>query len=194
MRIEPKIGIDIDGVIADSDVALRQAILDSYGVHIPPCGERSYTPKVEGVPYEDVLRTINNRIADDEILPFDGTIEAMNILHEAIREPITLITARPEYIRDHTLDWLKTHFPDVRFDVIFSEDKLGPSRERNINVFIEDRFKTANDLANYMQGVYLVNRPWNENREVHWKVIRVDSFQDAIRRYLGIVKKKYHLE
>ena len=45
---------------------------------------------------------------------------------------------------------------------------------------MEDRLKTANDLAANGVGMLLVNRPWNTGRDTHPGVVRIDSLLEII--------------
>ena len=100
---------------------------------------------------------------------------------------INFLTARDISTRDNTLEWLKKNLPeDIEYKVFFEKNKLRffQNNKKFNPVIVEDRLKTVIDLSDNGFFCYLVNRPWNRNRDTCSNIERVKSLGEAIERYL----------
>lgn len=183
------IAFDIDGVIANTESAIRTEILKQTGHDIGDSLSQFDFPVPEyskAEIYNMIQMGIENYT--DSIKPYDGAIDAVNKIYYSRDKtrPITFITSRPESIlKDETHDWLNKYFPTMRYKVIFASDKRKYILDNETSVFVEDRLKNANDISPIVTAVYLVNRSWNIGRDHAWNVIRVDSVEEAVDKFIG---------
>ena len=189
-----KIAFDIDGVLADSEVTIRKHILKETGYDLRSDTIRKFNFTVPGSTVEETYWLIQDGVKyyTDEIQPHSGAVDSICKVYEFHKRqrPITFITARPEkYLGKETMIWLKKQFPNMWFNLHFAEDKI--KSVDGFECIVEDRLKNANDLAKYLSVVYLVNQPWNEDRETEWNVIRVNSVSEAVDKYIGSKQPDY---
>ena len=182
-----KIAFDIDGVIANSESAIRSEFLDRTGHDITHLW-KTFNFEVPGYNWVEVYDMIQDSILyrSDEITPHDDAISALYSIYEHYNKkyPITFITARPEFLQPVTKDWMKKYMGNIWHDIIYTSDKCKYLKEHNFEIFVEDRLKTANGLSKDMSAIFLVNRPWNEGRDHAWNVIRVNSVNEAVERFI----------
>lgn len=161
----PKIGIDIDGVLADFSGAWNKQ-------------------------YDDTLtnpnnwffdRKINKRFAD---MKSDGTldtfylnIEPLILSKELPFVPDCYITSRP-VSNEITEQWLDKHgFPAVPvYTVETCTSKAQMAKECGIEIFIDDSFENFVDLNKAGIFTYLYSAPWNINYPVGH--MRINSLND----------------
>ena len=100
--------------------------------------------------------------------------------------PITFITARNAKYNFNTRNWLLNNVP---FSFALANKSSGEKTsflvKNHFDIFVEDRLRTANQASETGIRTYLVNRPWNENRPTHCKVIRIDDLEHC---YINEVK------
>jgi len=88
---------------------------------------------------------------------------------------IHYVTSRPPTVRIETHNWLqKNKFPYMD-NVYFTEQKREYAERNNISYFVEDRHKTAVELADVCKAVFLIDQPWNR-RPVPGNVVRVNNW------------------
>jgi len=187
---KPAIGIDIDGVIGDSDKVFRKYIKKYFGINLRRQDVKDfYYEKVLGIP-ENEMKNFWKRIDEEkrwleiEILP--GAKTALEYLKEKYQ--IIIITARPENIRNLTEEWLSKN--QIYYDRLYfinehkGESKLSAILSNSINLkcFIEDRIDFALDFIKAGIKVILFDYPWNRiekniNSEL---LIRVKGWQEAL--------------
>lgn len=100
-------------------------------------------------------------------------------------DPITIVTARPKYLAELTMNWLDRHFPHHCFEVIFAKDqeKIHHLVTHGFSAFVEDRLRNANEIAEKLPIVYLVEQQYNTGRKTHPNVERVYSVWDAAQDF-----------
>lgn len=190
-----KIAFDIDGVVAKSETAICDELLERTGHDLRNLWT-SFDFSVPGYTWPETYDIIQDGILKrtDEIEPHEGAVNAIHTLYEYYekKRPITFVTARPEMLEQVTHEWIKEHIGDIWYEVVFTEDKGKYLKDNKFNIIIEDRLKTANDLSKDLTVIYLINRPWNEGREHAWNIIRVDSVGEAVIKYIGGMETDYH--
>lgn len=162
---QPKIGLDIDGVLAD--------FVSSW------CDEN---PDIITKPNSWYLdRKINERFKkmknDGKLNEFYLNIKPLINPKELPFTPHCYITSRP-VDNNITEKWLdKYDFParpvktvDVR------TSKVNIAKEMNVEIFIDDSFENFVDLNNNDVFTYLYTAPWNEKYDVGH--MRINSLKD----------------
>ena len=187
---KPAIGIDIDGVIGDSDKVFRKYIKKYLGINLRREDVKDfYYEKVLGIP-ENEMKNFWKRIDEEkrwleiEILP--GAKTALKYLKEKYQ--IIIITARPKNIRNLTEEWISKN--QIYYDrLYFIEEHKGESKlsailanSINLKCFIEDRIDFALDFIKEGIKVILFDYPWNriEKNIDSELLIRVKGWQEAL--------------
>jgi len=175
-----KIGIDIDGVLADFTPVINDFYNNKFGTSF----------KIEDYVHFDLEKTWNRtneeavKIIEDffssedfvNLLPIEGSQEAIRFLSK--NHSLIAITARPSYLRDKTESWIKKHFGnsilEVHFNNQYSKSALEISKteiclSKGIEVFIEDTLAISNKLAKSGIKVFLLDYPGNQG-EMHEKL------------------------
>jgi 5'(3')-deoxyribonucleotidase len=127
---KPLLAIDIDDTIADSTESLRLIANERTGLNLPPEAYKvkgeywGYSERVwaeHGVDKLYAFQDHRSEMRDDQsnILVVAGAQEALKRL--AMRYDIVFITARGHDLENATHRWLKQHFPDITFDVHFTD-------------------------------------------------------------------------
>ncbi len=188
---KPAIGIDIDGIIGDSDKTFRKYINKKFGFTL----KRSDITKFM---YEDILLIPKSKMKEfwkeftekklwKEIPLLPNAKTAINYLKD--KYYIVIITARPETIKDMTIEWLSEN--GIYYDKLFfvneekGESKLNKIFRANINLrfHIEDRVEFALEFANEKIKVLLFDYPWNRDIKKKYDpeyLIRVKGWREAL--------------
>jgi uncharacterized HAD superfamily protein len=176
------IGIDIDGVLADSDPSFR--------AHLQKIYQRPFLRKdvvyfdyqkcfgLSLVQIEDFWQTFSAQGKWEKIKVIPG---ALSVLKHFNKKDIILITARPDYLKKETLSWLKMNkIPYSRLLFMAGESKHHDvlAHKLKFDYFIEDRFEYSRDLADLGIKVLLLNYPWNKKFGEYPGITRVNSWKD----------------
>jgi hypothetical protein len=180
------IGFDFDGVICDVQHIFRGHFFDKFGVVI----DTAETQPTYGFSIEDSpdfepwwWDEIPVAIAKYQHIcpPFAGAIYALEAIYTHFTLPyIQIITAREasNAVMQVTRLWC-----DQNFTFPYQIDFCATSDEKteligffDIKYYIDDRFKTAQELAPKLKISYLMNRKWNErDTPLNSNVERVDT-------------------
>lgn len=162
----PKIGLDIDGILADWTTAWNELYPE---VLIHPnswyldrkVGRRFKQMKEEGTLNDFYLNNVKPLIQPEE-LPF---------------VPHCYITSRPVPV-EVTEDWLdKYHFPAKKvYSIDAATSKVDIAKESGIEIFIDDHFDNFVELNNAGICTYLYTAPWNLRHNVGH--LRINSLKD----------------
>ena len=174
-----KIGFDIDGVVANSFKPIVEEIENLTGIRIEKKIGSKWIIDIENLSNSKKLEIINNCLSKNEkikVLPSPKII--IPKIYKSFNCQIFFITARSKCLYDVTERWLKENFSDIEFKLIVvgDQDKIDAIKENNISIYVEDRLKNANEIADIIDRMYLINRPYNMNRYTNPKIIRVKNF------------------
>jgi uncharacterized HAD superfamily protein len=168
IRLLPRVAFDLDDVVIDSYEEMVAGLRRKFGVHFPKREHKSYHFDVPGIPDEEVADCIQKTMAADTLHcePIPGAIEMLRRVHELTIRPLQFVTARPEEARQITVDWLAANLPGVPFDLRMTDlkPKTDVLAELGVDVFVDDRYRTAHEVADVVVLSVLVNRPWNLRR------------------------------
>jgi len=178
---KPILGVDIDNVLADSDVRIRAMIRDMCGIEITADQMTRYAYEAHGVSWAqlgDVFQVFNAETCRTlDLVP--GAKTAMQQL--AGRYEIALVTSRNQESQAGTEYWLQTN--GLPYDQLHFNDEKHMLGIR-YNAFIEDRHEHAHRIAGTGASVYLLKRPWNTDPLAHPNVRRVDSWDEILTHLL----------
>jgi len=151
----PKIGLDIDGVLADWTKAWHEKY-----------------PEINATPSSWYLdRQIKQRF---EKMKKDGTLDSFYLNVEPLIsqeelpfEPHCYITTRP-VSKEITEQWLDMHnFPKVKvYSVDVTHSKVEVAKEAGVEIFIDDSYGNFVELNNNGIFTYLYTAPWNIRYDV----------------------------
>ena len=186
-----KVGIDIDGCLADWNSAFAK-ILNEVCPHVHIPVENPYFPKVWAWPdyygvtanqlYEAWKRVKSSSMFWNALDPLPGAVDAISRLNQlaASGDDIYFLTNRVGYkCKIQTERWLEVmgmEYPTV----LIIADKLSVIRALEIQIFIDDRLATINDVARAAEEeslpvqwhIYLKDCPYNrEGRRDDVKVV-----------------------
>jgi uncharacterized protein len=184
-----KIGLDIDGVLADSDPAFR--------AHMKELFQRPFSRKdVVCYDYQECFdfsedqfdlfwETFTEQGKWEKIKVMPGVKKFLRYIKA---KDITVITARPKELKKQTIRWLKINRISYQKLIFMSrESKHHDVLLHNLkfDYFVEDRFEFSKDLADLGIKVLLLNYPWNLKFGDYKNIIRVNNWADISRTILN---------
>lgn len=161
---DKRVALDIDGVLADFNVAVRK----KFNIENTPHAWY-YSYKFNGI-----WKELNNDKNFWVNMPpyFDGS--------ELPFEPVCYVTHRG-VPKEWCEEWLeKNHFPCVPVHVVHNGDKTQVLKESNVDVFVDDKYDNFKELNKNGIFTYLLDREWNRRYNVGHK--RIYSLDDILTK------------
>ncbi len=186
---KPAIGIDIDGVLGDSDRIFRKYIKKYFGFNLTRQDVKDFFyEKVLGIPQKEMEKfwqDFTDKKGWLEIPLLSGAKTALDYLKTKYQ--IIIITSRPDAIKDLTLKWLEKN--NIPYDKIyFVEEKKGENKLQKIlsnglliKTFIEDRLDISLEFVKEGIKVLLFDYPWNKTEQkIDSNIIRINGWKEAL--------------
>ena len=204
-----KLGFDIDGVVANTPLAMVAYINDTFDLGFTEevfehhdIYSNVYSDDAEKNE-EIAAATLKNVILNEDAMSAVKVYEdaAKAIRHLNRQHTIHFITSRPKSQHKTTAEWLRKN--NIPFDSITSlgSDEPGggnvgkgrTARTLNLDFFIDDDPDNLPDLYRYKKrwrkGIGLITRPWNKNLSIDAGIfIRFENWNEIVR-HLGIQKR-----
>jgi hypothetical protein len=160
----PRIGLDIDGVLADFTGSWKKVYPE-----INNTPNSYYFDRRVGERFREME---TNGMLDEFYMNIDPLIKPEEIPFE----PHCYITARPISAKI-TEKWLdKFHFPGKKvISIGLRDSKVDAAKEAGVEIFIDDSYENFVDLNNHGVFCYLFTAPWNERYDVGH--MRLDSLK-----------------
>ena len=162
------VGLDVDDVFTDTYPGIVQTAKSLYNIDI------TYQPRDFSILSRYLTESQMSKILDyclcnpNIVQPNQECINLIKELTEKrIQDRFVFITRRPSFLEQKTRDFIGEYIPFVEWKVHFVPDnktKVDYALEEGINVYIEDRYKYAKQLADAGVQVFLRRRPWNNFR------------------------------
>ncbi len=158
-----RIGIDIDGVIANTFPLLVQELNEHFNKNLTYDDIVSYDiARIYNIKKEQLSEFVqlNKHLLQDNPLPVPLAMECINNLRD--RAFVALISARFEQSRDSTQNWLQRH--GIHWDELIllgSHDKADTCVKLELNFFIEDNLNNALQVSSCGIPVLLFDAPYN---------------------------------
>lgn len=189
-----KIGCDLDEVI----VEFTKPFLDFYNLRnktrFAYGGMRTYNLREclgisEKKEQEEIDKFYETNGFRNAPLVF-GAFEGLDKILQT--NSVVIVTSRPLRIKKETEKFARLYFPNV--PVLFSGDFLNNglktkaeiSRELGFDWFIEDRHEYAVDIARTGVEVFLLDKPWNQEK-VNGRVTRVKNWGEIMEKIGAII-------
>jgi uncharacterized HAD superfamily protein len=185
-----KYGIDLDGVIINSEPMLVAYIENHIGEKFNPPSPRVFDFQC-GFNYKfrpgELGGLVKNAILDEglhyPICEYQRTMAALYSIEA--RYDLCFITARPKELADVTNKWLRDHLDGMDYELHLVENtpKIDVMKSLGIEVLIDDRLKTVLEVSQTHQ-VGLICRPWNSGRP--YFNFRITRGRDLYSVYMNI--------
>jgi uncharacterized HAD superfamily protein len=172
-----KIGIDVDGVLADFNKTYITRCLDVTGKDLFPARPFEITtwnyPESYGYTKEEVSAVWESIKADRvfwaSLRPYETTSDDMDALMTRMRagDDVYFITARPGVnAKRQTEGWLYAQMGLVALHpftstVLITSHKGLAARTLDLDIYIDDRWENCLDVAQTKTRTFLLDRPWN---------------------------------
>lgn len=159
----PRVGIDIDDVLAD--------FLGAY------CA-RFKIKKPSAWMFDQQWEDRYKEIIDDP----DFYRELGNILNptDLPFEPVVYITSRDERLKTKTLQWLFDYNNYPVAPVVFTKDKLPACKEHKVDIFIDDKYDTFHHLNHNGVFCYLFDASHNQRYNVGHRRINKETIKNIL--------------
>lgn len=198
-----RIGIDVDGVLADFAtpyLAYRNA---RYKTALKP--EDIWTfhlDQVFGITYQELcedLASFYQTGAMRSLEPIAGAQQGVRALKS--RHELRVISARQTEIQEETKAWLHRQFTGCFHEVlvtnmypfngkpILHKRKADVCKEKGIDLLVEDALHHAEDVAHAGIPVVLLDQPWNQNGSLPQNIVRAYSWHD-VQQEIGKKEKE----
>jgi uncharacterized HAD superfamily protein len=180
------IGVDIDGVIADTFPLLVRELNAYFGASFSFPDIFDYNIfKVYGLSEQEVLSFLGERerVLVEEPPVKEGAVPYLRRLSK--RHAIYLVSARYERYRSETEKWLLRHGVPYRDLVLLgTPDKREACARLTVDLFVEDSLKNAGQLSSCGIPVLLLDAPYNRG-ELPPLVRRCFSWEEIFRLIEG---------
>lgn len=176
-----RIGVDIDGVIADSQPVIINKLNHYFGKYYTLDDFVDFDPvKMFGVDRNELDRFIMRWELEiiEEAVPLPGAVETLNELSGS--KKIILVSARTPAYLGQTRAWLDRYgIPHDELQLGGQHDKRQSCLDLCVDIFIEDNKKNAEQIASCGIPVLLMDATYNRGKlpdtitRVHsWSEIR----------------------
>lgn len=175
------IGLDIDGVIANSQPVIIKLLNSHFGKNYRQKDFTNFSPaKMFGIDRKEMDKFIYARELEiiKESIPMKGAVEAIKTLKESFG--VHIISARTPSFFNHTVNWLDNH--EIPYDSLMHlghHDKRESCMEKAVGLFVEDSLSNSIQISSCGIPVYLLNSTYNQG-ELPDLVKRVYSWNEIL--------------
>ena len=179
-----KIGFDIDGVIVDTISNCAKGISKHLGYEVS-CEDVVY--RFEEMYEAHDFWSKNSRVFLCSIPPYDGVCEHINELIKS--HEIYFISARGYEVLEDSKIWFEKHgLPTENIYFTSGETKTGICKELELDLFIEDSPKNAEEIS--LTGIPVLLMDTEYNRDYNGeKIVRCKDWDDLIEKISKFNKK-----
>lgn len=163
----PIIAFDFDSTIVDSWSPLERAAKVLYGFDIPYKNHVTYRIDSAERPFtNEQMKSIFDMAFDvnNDLEPLRDSFKYLKQIYQKTKTSILIITAR-KYYHDQVRKIMDEKL-DAPYDIIFNHPipKYYYLQRLNIKYFVDDRFKEINECAPFVEKMFCIKHPWNQNR------------------------------
>lgn len=180
-----RLGIDLDGVVADFNRGWTVAYNRSFGAQLSADMVRTWDSPLSLTHFHDMdafwswARGQGRNGVFRELDPYPGAVEALHELHGEGHD-LVIVSAKPDWAVPGTLEWLAEHRIPTR-EIHFTEHKHRVS----CDVYLDDAPGQLAEIARERASDAIVCRfvrPWNDPVEGALDVHDWPQFQHTVRR------------
>jgi 5'(3')-deoxyribonucleotidase len=159
-----RLGIDLDGVVADFNRGWTSAYNDRFGAELVPEMVTTWDSPLELTHFADMrafwawARDHDGHSVFRHLEPYPGAVETLRELNREGHD-VVILTAKPNWAVHDTLEWIADHRIPTR-EIHFIDAKHTIACE----VYLDDAPSQVRDLAAYRADTATVCRfvrPWN---------------------------------
>ena len=153
------IAFDLDGVLVDIFLQIQEVAQDRYKVDLSKITNYDFSNKLTEDQVKRIFIDLYSKYKCAKIE--EGATEVLNLVWEITRKPIKIVTARSSNYATETIRLIE-RFARVPFYVCFSGGhKFKYKFLKGDKCFVEDRRRTALELAEKGISVFLINKSYN---------------------------------
>lgn len=165
---QKRIGIDLDGTVADYMARAIPLLKEHYGLE-PDCNIQAYTiEEVFGLTKETMPPNMRKHLYEElhlfrDLPKKEPDIELLTHLLKRKGYKVYFITARPAHpvVREDTKYWLDKH--EFHYDDIFHVEAKGQlCKLMRIHVMLEDERMQIDNLQRNKINIVIPDQPWNQ--------------------------------
>jgi uncharacterized HAD superfamily protein len=174
------VAFDLDCVLVDL-IAQIESYLANDGYQLKDINKYDMVSAIEPEITEERLWQYFMRCYEkyEETPICGGAAQLLEILHAKSQDPILIVTHRPTWSASHT-HALVQKFIDVPYVIAFADKRHGKgSYLNNVDYFVEDRRKTAMELAARGKKVFMPKWAWNQ-MPANQNIVKIDSIMDLL--------------
>jgi len=172
-----RIGIDIDGVVADFVKTFIPLVQERYGLALAE--KDIYVHDlflVLGITECEATELIRATICSDPDL-IDGAKEAIYTLNR--QHDVILLTARPEDLLDVTRRWLSRRGIEYR-DLVHLREGHKFAPEHGFDVVVDDHLREVIGFAGKARKIIVFDHPWNQSFNLRGLFDRAYTWGDVL--------------
>lgn len=175
-------GFDIDSVMVDTYPYARKYFLIKYGIDFKPKEHTTFNFDLpDGA---DPMKDFEELCGDTIMKPLGNSFDVVRKVYEITGQLIYFVTARNPSTKLNTINNIRKYIdPRIKYEVYFTDGKQKTKVLKNLGItyFVDDRFKTCNELAGKIDHVFCLNQPWNMGRTLDRRVIRLNKIDDLLK-------------
>jgi len=188
------IAFDLDGVLVDIMKCFDRIIWEEYQTIQLPVNqfETKTDPYLDEDTIWECIQQAMHRV--DEITIYPGATELLEKLYDLTGEPVKIITARhPKSLANVTHKLISERLCTVPYELTLVANGSKAPYLRRYDFMVEDRRRTAFELANLDKKVYLINAYYNQPNKVYPKdhplIKRISGIHELIPHAEDFVKE-----
>jgi uncharacterized HAD superfamily protein len=194
-QTKKKIGVDIDDTLLDFVGSFIEYSKKIKEIDLKREDFRTYSfDKVLKLPSMGEAIQIVFEFYDSDFFrkmpPLSGSTEAISNLKKNYE--LYIITSRPDYLYNATMNQLWNNFRNIFLDVLFSSNHYtgtknsGKSKAEiclnyGISTMVDDSLEYALQCTDKGLEVILIDAPWNQNGE-HEGITRVNNWKEVLEK------------
>ncbi len=185
-----RLGIDLDGVVADFNRGWTQAYNAGFGATLSPEMVTTWDSPVELTHFADMpsfwnwARDHGGHSVFRHLEPYPTAVETLRGLNRAGHD-IVIISAKPDWAVHDTLEWLADHRIPTR-EIHFTDAKHGIA----CDVYLDDAPDQVHRIAAARSAAAVVCRfvrPWNEPVDGAIDVHDWQEFDQVVREAASVL-------
>jgi 5'(3')-deoxyribonucleotidase len=195
---KPKLCVDIDNVLAQTDAVMREIIRVATVSKENPSGIWYEYEDITHFEYDlctnsaglcvskQVWNAVHQLFQDpnsgyvDLIRPMAGALEGLNTLAE--RWDIWIVTSRHSGALKKASDWVERHFPGFSRNVRSSYQRKGKWEVSPFQAAVDDHLETAVGFANLAVRSFVYTHPWNRGATADGRLTIVADWPQLVRK------------